>query len=260
MIYCFSGTGNTRHIAEGFGRRTGMEVYHFKADDLRNPSAAFFATSDRLIVWAFPTYSWGVPPVVRQIIRNAKCNFPSDAIHIALTTCGDDIGNMAKMFRRDIRKRGWRPGAVYSVIMPNTYVMMKGFDTDPENVARRKLEQSLNMTERIASAVNAGKTAPTDDIVVRGRFAAFKTNVIYPWFVRFDMSPKGFRVDAAKCIGCGKCARVCPMDNINYNAAKLPEWGNSCAFCTACYHVCPVHAVGWKKTTSGKGQVKYFND
>lgn len=259
MIYCFSGTGNTRHVAAMLARRIGHEIHEFTADELRHPEKVVIVNNDDPIIWAFPTYSWGVPPVVRNIIHRTTYRTTPDTRHIAVTTCGDDIGNLASMFRRDIAKAGQTPGAVFSVMMPNTYVMMKGFDTDSESLARQKIENALQTVSTIADAIKAGRTETTDDMTVRGKFAGFKTTVIYPWFVRFDMSPKGFNVDGAKCVKCGRCGRACPMDNITFNAERLPVWGKECAFCTACYHVCPVYAVNWKKATLNKGRVKYFN-
>lgn len=259
MIYCFSGTGNTLYVARMLAEKTGLELHSFTADELRRPADAVLSTDSDLIVWAFPTYSWGIPPVVRRLMREARFDFPPDALHVAVTTCGDDVGRLASMFRSEMARRDVKAGAVFSVQMPNTYVMMKGFDTDSEEVAERKIDVSAVCVDNIAHAIMQRSDAPLVDDVVKGGFAWLKTNVFYPWFVRFDMSPKGFRVDRNACVGCGKCVAVCPMDNVSLDASKCPSWGLDCAFCTACYHVCPRHAIEWKNTTRNKGQVKYFN-
>lgn len=258
MIYCFSGTGNTLHVARILSSHIGCGLHNFTPEELRDPSSARLKSDDRLIVWAFPTYSWGVPPVVRRLIRQAVFDFDKDAVHIAVTTCGDDIGSLAAMFRRDINDRGLNAGAVFSVQMPNTYVMMKGFDVDPDELAAEKVKNASERVNEIADLIRRGYTDRTHDMTVKGSFASFKTRVIYPWFVRYDMSPAKFNVNRQACIHCGKCAKVCPMNNITYNKEGFPEWGAECAFCTACYHVCPVHAVGWGKATRNKGQVKIF--
>lgn len=258
MIYCFSGTGNTLHVAKNLGILLGHEVHIFTASELREPENCVLQSEDGIVIWTFPTYSWGVPPIVRNIIRQATLDFGVDTVHLAVTTCGDDTGKLARMFRRDIGKRNLKGGAVYSVTMPNTYVMMKGFDTDPKDVAEAKIKRSAETIRQIADAISSGKTSKNDDILIHGKFAWFKTAVIYPYFTRFDMSPKGFHVDTQKCIKCGKCAKTCPLKNIQSDEDGHPCWGDKCAFCTACYHVCPTHAVGWKKTTDGKGQVRYF--
>lgn len=256
MIYCFSGTGNTRRVARLLADRLHTDVHEFSADELREPSQAVLTSDDQIIIWAFPTYSWGVPPVVRAIMREASLDFPADAIHLCLTTCGDDIGNLARMFRGDALSRGLRGGAVFSVQMPNTYVMMKGFDVDAPEVAEHKINAASPRVDAIAEAILSGCTSPACDMVVKGGMAWAKTAVVYPWFVRYRMNPGGFKADTSACISCGKCARVCPMINIEYDSAGHPSWGDKCALCTACYHACPVHAIGWRDTTRKKGQVK----
>lgn len=252
MIYVFSGTGNTIMAAKCLAKTLGDDIHRFSADELQHPETVRIQAADGRVIWMFPTYSWGVPPVVRRIVEKAT---PGDnAVHYAVTTCGDDVGNLARQWRKDIAKRGWTAGAVFSVEMPNTYVMMKGFDVDNDELTRRKLD---NMEYRIAFIAREIAAGPTIDDVVRGRFAGFKTSVIYPWFTRYRMNPNGFRATEA-CVGCGRCASACPMYNIVIEDSR-PHWGDDCAFCSACYHACPHHAVEWRKTTTNKGQKTIFD-
>jgi len=45
------------------------------------------------------------------------------------------------------------------------------------------------------------------------------------------------------CIGCGKCERNCPKNNIDY---KEKTYSNQCIMCTRCIHNCPVQAIAYK--------------
>ena len=258
MIYCFSGTGNTLYAAERLALLLDTQCHVFTPEELREPENNVFESSDKIIIWAFPTYSWGVPPVIRKVLRFSKFRFSPHAVHLGLTSCGDDVGNLAEMFHSDLKKRGVIAGAVFSVRMPNTYVMMKGFDTDSEELEKRKIKELPSRLEEIANKIKQRVYHKND--VVKGSFACLKTRVIYPWFIRHAMSPKGFNVDGQICLHCGKCADACPMDNIVFNKERVPEWGDKCAFCTACYQICPVHAINWKKATIGKGQWYFGKD
>lgn len=258
MIYCFSGTGNTLRAAALLAEKLNTSLHRFSADELRSPETTRLVSEDNIIIWAFPTYSWGIPPVVRNIMRQAALDFKEDSVHLALTTCGDDVGNLERMFSKEIVNRGFTPGAVFSVQMPNTYVMMKGFDVDSREVETQKLENCASVVDSIAATIIEGHYEGSFSKVTRGGFPRFKTGVIYPWFVRYKMSARFFNVDKSTCIGCGRCAEVCPMTNITYDANTNPVWGDNCAFCTACYHVCPTHSIGWKKTTVDKGQYRHF--
>lgn len=245
MIIVFSGTGNTAACARALAELNGREIYTLTAADLREPPSVTLDCGTDAI-WMFPTYSWGIPPVVRRVMEQGAVRA---ANHWMITTCGDDCGDIARQWRRTMRRRGWRARNAWSVQMPNTYTMMKGFDVDAPDVARAKLAA---MPGRIA-AIHAAMTGPSPcDGVVRGRWAWVKTAVVYPWFTRHDMSAAGFGTTAA-CTGCGLCARQCPLGNIAMRDHK-PVWGAFCTMCERCYHRCPTHAVEWRKATRGKGQ------
>lgn len=55
------------------------------------------------------------------------------------------------------------------------------------------------------------------------------------------VSDRAFTVSAAY-NGCGICARVCPVDNIEM-ADGRPVWQNRCENCLACVNWCPREAI-----------------
>lgn len=268
MILWFSGTGNSRFVAERLAAelgRTPRELVPSVTSQSLRP-----LEGDNTIIWVCPVYSWGIPPYVRSIIASldlCPTHGGLQPVHHLVLTCGDDCGLASGMWRRDIRKRGWTDGNTYSVTMPNNYVCMKGFDVDPKELAAEKLAAAPERIKAIAADLRRHDSSAGErrDDIVRGRFAWIKTKVIYPWFIRNAMSPKPFRY-TADCISCGKCAAACPLGNISMLPAgedrsgrvrKRPSWGGDCAGCLACYHVCPRHAVMYGKSTVGKGQ--YMN-
>ncbi|WP_408610337.1 EFR1 family ferrodoxin [Lacrimispora sphenoides] len=56
-----------------------------------------------------------------------------------------------------------------------------------------------------------------------------------------------------KHLSCGKCAELCPLNNIILTDGK-PVWGNHCTHCMACLHRCPTEAIEYKKKTQGKAE------
>lgn len=265
MILWFSGTGNSRFVAERLAGGLGQQLRELTPDITAKQLT--LPDKDNVIIWVCPVYSWGIPPYVRSIIRDIDISDGGKPLaHHLVLTCGDDCGLASGIWRKDMRARGWIAGNAYSVIMPNNYVCMKGFNVDPVELAERKLAEAPARIEAVAAVIRAYKPGdtPTDDIV-RGSFAWIKTKIIYPWFVRNAMSPKPFRY-TKDCISCGKCAAACPLGNITMlpgapdssgRSRRRPSWGPSCAGCLACYHVCPRHAVMYGKSTVSKGQ--YIN-
>lgn len=252
MIIYFSGEGNTRSVAAMLAARLGGEWLHeLSPAELLAPDThpLSLPEGDTRLIWAFPTYSWGIPPVVARYMKRFRPGRGvADATHVMLTTCGDDMAYTDRQWRRIMAKRSFGTAGAYAVIMPNTYTLMKGFDTDPKALADKKIAEAPAAVEAIAASIEQGGA----DILVRGRFPWIKSAVIYPWFCRYAMSPKPFH-STEGCISCGKCARFCPTANITM-ADGRPQWGEQCALCLRCYHICPRHAVAYGKATEGKGQ------
>lgn len=281
MIIYFSGTGNSAMVARQLRQQLSgpadtpetadaARLYELSADRLLYPHRQMLtARPGEPVVWVFPIYAWAPPYMVLRFIRKVKFLHGEDARHFMVCTCGDDIGRADDRWREAIGRRQWTPLGAFSVQMPNTYVAMKGFDTDPADLAAAKLAA---MPARVAAIADAIRRNYSRSDVVRGSWAWLKTNVAYPWFRAFKMNPARFTVDATRCTRCGLCARSCPMMNITlatpssapaagvwgggFPAAvtKTPQWGPACTLCLRCYHSCPVHAIDWGAATAAKGQ------
>lgn len=165
-------------------------------------------------------------------------------------TMGDDCGETAEMFRHDILSRGWQLGGAWSVIMPNTYVCFPFFDVDSQAVEHAKINAAEPRVDAIADAIASGNEAVD---VKRGSFPRIKTRLIYPGFTK-NINPNSFHAND-KCIGCGRCVRRCPMENITLVSAR-PVWGELCALCLGCYNGCPSHAIEYGRFTHKKGQYR----
>ncbi|MDE5745456.1 MAG: EFR1 family ferrodoxin [Paramuribaculum sp.] len=245
MIFWHSGTGNTRYVAERLAEFTAQPISYI------SNAPGYKPENGEKIVWVFPVYSWGIPPIVRKNMKLSAdmCN----AEHFMVCTCGDDVGLTHEMWRKLMRSKGYNARGAWSVQMPNNYVILPGFDVDSIELATEKLEKCERRIAEVARGIRCGAKV---DSVVRGSVPWLKTKILYPLFVSFLMSPKPFHFTDT-CIGCGKCAGICPTSNIQMSSHH-PQWGRNCAMCLGCYHVCPVHAVAYGNRTGKKGQ--YFLD
>lgn len=250
MILYFSGTGNTKAVAEALASALDDSIVKMDvAGVARGLCPEVDVSGHKRVIWCFPVYSWGVPPVVATFIKSVNIKGGNEALHCMVCTCGDDTGLTDRQWQKLIGNRGWRTGTASSIQMPNTYVTMKGFDVDSPELACNKLATFPSAVKEAVACIEQNRPGQ----MIRGNFAWFKSKIIYPWFIRHAMSPKPFRHNAA-CISCGACMKVCPMKNITPDKIKQPVWGDICAFCLACYHVCPRHAVMYGNSTSDKGQ------
>ena len=246
MIAYFSCTGNSRAVALRLARRLGETAVDLSTL-LRQPSPWLQIADGERLVFVFPVHSWGLPKGFAEFLQSLTVDGkPSYCAMVC--TCGDDCGLAARQWADAMTELGIKTDAEFSVQMPNTYVLLPGFDVDKKNVEQRKLADMPAAVECIAQRIEARAEG---DFTHHGAVAWLKTRLVYPWFMRHVDDRKFFATDA--CTGCGLCARVCPTKNIVV-ADRRPEWHGDCLNCLACYHNCPHHAVQFGRNSKNKGQ------
>lgn len=251
MIFYFSGTGNSRWVAEQLATASSEELVSI-ADVYISGKRPVFSVGEK-VGFVFPVYSWGPPSIVLHLIDTIQ--FIEKPVYLYFVcTCGDDTGKTAQIFCRAVHRRGWECQAGFSVVMPNTYVCLPGFDVDSGEVAGAKCNRAVRRIAEISRLVGEGVKRMD---CFPGSFPAVKSYLIRPLFNRFWVSSQRFGAEDT-CISCGKCVQVCPLHNIRLVDGK-PVWGKECTSCLACYHHCPRHAVTYGKYTKGKGQYTFLS-
>lgn len=251
MIYYFSGTGNSRYAAQ-FLSKSLIENLRFIPE--ANPERQ--EPEGGSLGFVFPVYSWGVPPIILDFIAQLPDSFWRKVkirrIPVwCVMTCGDETAKAPEMFRKALKGRGIDLESVWSVIMPNNYVLLPGFDVDAKNVEEKKLKEAPGRLREIAKGIRKHRKGID---VTRGSFPLVKTKLVYPLFKKWGIEPKKW-ISTDACVGCGICARSCPIKNVEMKDGR-PVWGDRCCSCLACYHSCPRHAVAYGTITAKKGQ--YF--
>lgn len=251
MIVCFSGNGNSRLVASRLAGALGDTLYIMKGVPPMGLDSVRCA--DDCVVWVMPVHSWGIPVAVAKSIAMTPAGaFAPGGRHYLVLTCGDDCGHSHRQWRRAVAEKGWHAAAAWTVMMPNTYVLLPGFDVDAPEVSKAKLEAMPARVDAIAAAISQDTDARAADDVVEGSLPGLKSAVVYPLFSRFDIRPALFRASDA-CVGCGRCSAVCPLGNIVMADGK-PVWGGDCTQCLGCYNCCPQGAISYGRRTRGKGR------
>lgn len=249
MIYYFSGTGNTRYAAMKLSDKTGERPYFVPDCDPRKQQ--FNGETLGIIS---PVYSWGIPPIVLDFIKQLPDEFIAslkrNKVFVwAVLSCGDETAMAPEMLRKEFAERGLSVSLVASVIMPNNYVILPGFNVDSKEIEKEKLDKAPARLSHIADLI-AQRSESMD--VMRGSWPRLKTNLVYPLFRHWGIFPKKWK-SLSTCIGCGICKKACPVNNIKMTDGH-PVWGSNCTSCLACYHNCPVHSVAYGSATLRKGQ------
>ena len=251
MIFYFSGTGNSKHVAEQLAAMLGERLVAI-GEAVADGTYTFALAEGESVGWVFPTYSWGPAPVAADFASKVQLQgCGADTYCYIVTTCGDEVGETVTMFAKSLGNI--RLKAAFSVQMPNNYILLPGFDVDDKALERSKVEASAARIKAVAEAIAAKREII--DVVV-GPWRRLKSRLIYPLFRRFAMSDKAFAANADVCTRCGLCARECPANNITLDGGSLPRWHGKCTMCLSCIHRCPVRAIEYGKATRSKG--RYF--
>lgn len=249
MIFYFSGTGNSKHIAEQI--TNALQCQMINISDAIKSRQNTFSTNDSIIGFVFPVYAWNLPKIVKEFIANLKLKISTDVYVFAILTCGDDIGHCHNILAKELSKININLHSAYSIQMPNTYVCLPFFDTDRKETVSNKLNKSTRQIKEIITSILANERKTH---VTMGHLAWIKSYIISPLFNKFLVHDRWFTSNN-DCIKCGMCIQKCPLNNIILEGS--PKWNGDCTGCLACYHSCPRHSIHYGKMTQKKGQYLY---
>ena len=255
MILYFSGTGNTRWVAQQIAEAIGEQLLYIP-DLIKESNYQLTLKADERLGICFPTHGWQPPRIVREFIRKMTISgIEKPRFCWALTTCGDSAGEAMTILNKELGEKGIKAESLFSVIMPETYVCLPFMYTDSEEKEQRKIAQAKQQIVHIIDIIKACCQGVEE--LEKGATPRLYSYVIGGYFNKKMVTDRKFTVDTDVCIKCGKCVKVCPVDNIEDTP---PVWMHSgkCTSCLACYHYCPVHAINFGKITRQRDQY-YFN-
>ena len=231
----FSGTGNSRYAAELFCREYDKKTRVLSIED----SDVLTAVNDaNLIVFAYPVQFSTVPKIMRDFVTDNKGMWRNKKVFV-IATMGLFSGDGAGMLGRLLENYGAEVTGGLHLKMPDSIA--------DEKALKRPLEKNKELVKQAEQKINesvkrlkAGK--PTQEgIGALYRMAGFFGQRAYFGHKTKRYSSK-VKVDTAKCIGCGICEKLCPMNNISINEQKAVS-GESCTMCYRCINKCPKQAI-----------------
>ncbi len=231
----FSGTGNSKHCIEKFIQEYDAKVAVFSIEDqelLRE------IEQHEEIVFAYPVQYSNIPKIVRDFVINYQAIWKDKRIFV-IATMGLFSGDGAGMLARLLEKYGAHIVGGLHLKMPDSI--------GDEKVLKRPLETNKRL---VANAENKIKLAvqelrnekpPQEGIGFFYHLAGLFGQRLYFFNKTRHYSDK-LKIDTQKCVGCGKCVALCPMENID-----LRDWvavaDSRCTMCYRCISNCPEQAI-----------------
>lgn len=241
MILYFSGTGNSKFIAEQLGKILEDKVVDLFSYIKEDRKATF--KSEKPYVLVSPTYGWRLPRFLSEYLRKAK--FEGNKNFYTIMNFGDSSGNSQKYIKEDLLSMGLEYRGVFGIKMPENYLML--FDLASDKTNREIIKKSKGEIKRAANFIKEGRDFPQIETNLVDKLSSFLVNA---FFYKFIVKDKKFYY-TNNCQKCGLCEKVCVLNNISY-VNGYPRWQGKCSHCAACIAKCPYEAIEYGKKTLGK--------
>ncbi|MDE7183733.1 MAG: 4Fe-4S dicluster domain-containing protein [Lachnospiraceae bacterium] len=240
----FSGTGNSRYALEFF-----MKQYDKSASvcPLTDQRIVNYINDNEEIVFSYSIQFSNIPKMLKDFVDDNKNLWNGKKIFV-ITTMGLFSGDGAGILARRLRKYGAQIQGGLHLKMPDSIA--------DEKALKRPLEKNKMLVkaaeEKIKRAVQSIKCGnpPQEGIGFLYHMVGLFGQRLY-FYRKTQHYTDQIKINAQKCIGCGKCAMQCPMNNIHI-AQNTAKSSKRCTMCYCCINICPQQAI----TLLGKSVVQ----
>ena len=234
ILFLFSGTGNSLNVAlkvqEKIENCEILSIPRVLEEKMFNYDAA-------RIGFVFPVHFQDAPNIVREFLKNIKIT--GDPYIFAIVTAGGEFGKTFRTINNILEVQNRKLDSEFSLALPSNSIVMEDRSRTPEEIDSiiKNSEIRINEISEIITNKEIEKYIYKRSSF-KDRFGCLMGNI----FLYKIFNDKRFRVDDEKCVRCGTCVSVCPMNNIEIVDDKV-TWNHNCEVCLACIHWCPQNAI-----------------
>ena len=239
LFFVFSGTGNSLNVAIRIQKNLEnckiMSIPKIIEDKKYNYEAV-------KIGFIFPVHFQNVPNIVRELLKNIK--IIGNPYLFAVATSGGEIGKTFQNINKILDNQNRTLHSEFSLVFPSNSIIMEDRTSTPEKIERLIKNSEIRINE-VIEIISNNKIEKC--MYKKSSFKDRFGSLMGRFFLYRIFNDKSFKVDNEKCIRCGTCVSVCPMNNIEIVDDKV-TWNHNCECCLACIHWCPRVAIEHMKT------------
>ena len=246
VIFYFTGTGNTRYIAENLElslNRKGMEAKSMSIVGIEKMQIDEEINNNDIVFIAYPIYGSDMPENMKRFIHS----MPDGNDKKLGVICSQMLfsGDGSSIMHRFLRKKGYDQIWSYQINMPNNLCIkgspFKQYD-DYDVIEQRYLAGARAKVGKICDAVIGDKRRVGDNTIFHKAMALMQR----PFYK--SMGKKSFshklNVDISLCNKCEKCIDNCPNNVIMMDDEQVKfTQQDKCTVCLRCMNYCPKSAI-----------------
>ncbi|WP_410769549.1 EFR1 family ferrodoxin [Fontibacillus sp. BL9] len=230
-FYYFSGTGNTEAIVK---HAVNILEQHGHQVTLRQIEHGYIPNESVHELWlAFPVNSQAVSPFIWKFF-NSLPHSHGTIVHAIVTL--NNSAYLLEPLHALLTDKGYVPASACEISMPNNMSDQK-YDAEQD---RHTLTAAFEKADQFIRNTMSGEFKWKSQYK-GSKFVSFLSRrTSLPWMsMRMMMK---LHTDPAKCMGCGLCAKQCPVGNITM-IHQFPQHERHCNFCMKCAAYCPKQAI-----------------
>ncbi len=242
-IFYFSGTGNTKLVAEMIGEEfiiNGYEVDLIRIEDVLKGSSTFDPIKYNLIGIGCQVIGYSTPNLVLSFIE--KIPKVKEAKVFVFRTAGG-VAPINYNASNPLIKKLSRKG--YKVFHERMFSIGSNWIVKFEDPI---IQQLYLATKRKAAIMSKEVITGQQRVLKTGLKFRIMNGLMSPailFLIRF--MGKDLRANSS-CTNCGLCVRNCPAENIIAKNQKI-KFQSSCSGCLRCVYSCPKNAIHFKHLT-----------
>lgn len=256
MVLYFSATGNTEYVAQELARQLNDECINLLPRIKAHDHSVLY--SDTPFILCAPVYVCEMPRFLSKYLKEQT--FRGSREVYCVFTSGGYCGISGPLAKSLFRKKQMTYRGHAEIKMPRNYVANDAYPMLTTDEVESRIRSAQVQIADITAKIRAGRELSARHVFF---FETLVTVPFNPVWCKFKLTAKDFYAKET-CISCGKCAKLCPLNNITLEEGR-PVWGNQCTHCMACIGNCPTQAIEYGTITQNKepynfGKYRYVTD